>query len=155
MKKINKENFYLNTQGFFNICEKPTRLPDFTSKSGSFYWYENNGVIRHSNHWDKVASCYWELNGECEKCGWGVTAFCSFKDFNKLVYLYESNPISAKKYGYDAYIYYNHIIPINGNVNKYSTYVKGFIEYESLEEPREDINSFFKGFDEEIEILIS
>lgn len=40
------------------------KKPDYTSDSGSQYWYENGGVYRMSNHWGRgVASCNWKLKG--------------------------------------------------------------------------------------------
>lgn len=43
--------------------EIPQREPDFKSRSGSKYWYENDFVIRQSDHWGRtIASCNWLLN---------------------------------------------------------------------------------------------
>ena len=88
MKKITKENFFLQTVGIFQPCAAPSRKADYTSvsrggASWSHYWYEDGGVVRHSNHWswggsdiecDWIRSCWWELHGE------GQTGFVKFAD---------------------------------------------------------------------------
>lgn len=35
----------------------------FKSKSGSLYYYTNQGVYRYSNHWGRVANCRWKIRG--------------------------------------------------------------------------------------------
>ncbi|TDQ27870.1 hypothetical protein DFQ07_1727 [Tenacibaculum caenipelagi] len=35
----------------------------FQSKSGSYYYYTENGVFRYSNHWGRVANCRWKIQG--------------------------------------------------------------------------------------------
>lgn len=64
MKKFNKTNFFKHTfcgftkveNGFFNENEM-----HFKSKSGSKYFYTEEGVYRYSNHWGRVANCRWRL----------------------------------------------------------------------------------------------
>tara|TARA_R110002111_G_scaffold100975_1_gene156356 strand:- start:1515 stop:2024 length:510 start_codon:yes stop_codon:yes gene_type:complete len=68
---VAKDNFYLATTATFKSCEIPKRKPDYISASGSKYWYCKSGVIRHSDHWDQVASCYWFCNSSCGFCKWG------------------------------------------------------------------------------------
>lgn len=49
---------------FNQVKAAPNREPDYVSKSGSKYWYEDDGVYRQSNHWGEgVASCDWFING--------------------------------------------------------------------------------------------
>jgi len=35
----------------------------FKSKSGSYYFYSDEGVYRYSDHWGRVASCRWRIKG--------------------------------------------------------------------------------------------
>lgn len=35
----------------------------FKSKSGSLYFYTDEGVYRYSNHWGRVANCRWKISG--------------------------------------------------------------------------------------------
>lgn len=37
--------------------------PHYTSKSGSNYFYTEEGVYRYSNHWGRVANCRWKISG--------------------------------------------------------------------------------------------
>ena len=64
MKIINKNNFFKHTfceykhveQTFFN-----ENRVHFRSKSGSKYFFTDDGVYRYSNHWGRVANCRWKL----------------------------------------------------------------------------------------------
>ncbi|TYP96462.1 hypothetical protein C7447_10728 [Tenacibaculum adriaticum] len=47
-------------QGIDFFKEKTTH---FQSKSGSYYFYTQEGVYRYSNHWGRVASCRWKIKG--------------------------------------------------------------------------------------------
>lgn len=63
--KFNSENFFYATDADFQSCEKPNRKADYTSNSGSQYWYTEDGVIRGSNHWGMgIATCNWTLDGK-------------------------------------------------------------------------------------------
>lgn len=35
----------------------------YQSKSGSLYFYADDGVYRYSNHWGRVANCRWKIKG--------------------------------------------------------------------------------------------
>ena len=83
MSRITKEEegrlfstFFISTEGIWTCCKRPNRKADYTSKSGSKYWYgkDKNGyyVIRYSNHWSKVYSG-WKNSKECgwvRSCRW-------------------------------------------------------------------------------------
>lgn len=57
-------DFYLETYGVWKVCEQPNRTPDFKSpKTASKYWDCGDYVIRKSNHWGVVGSCFWRLDG--------------------------------------------------------------------------------------------
>lgn len=81
----NRFNYYRGTFATFRECKVPKRKPDFTSESGSMYWYgkDKRGyfVIRASDHWcwhyynnlmpghwqdeergsRTIASCFWNI----------------------------------------------------------------------------------------------
>ena len=86
-EKVTFENFFEGTSAIFTqISEKPTTKPDYTSRSGSRYWYgedeKGKYVIRQSDHWStevrnnndaesftakpdnysNIASCYWAID---------------------------------------------------------------------------------------------
>ncbi|QXP74243.1 hypothetical protein H0I31_09370 [Tenacibaculum sp. AHE15PA] len=62
--KFHKYNFFRYT-----YCEFESRSIDFfkdksahyQSKSGSLYFYADEGVYRYSNHWGRVANCRWKI----------------------------------------------------------------------------------------------
>lgn len=90
-----KDNFYMNSVGFWTKCSKPRRPCDYDSTTmktiyhkgkASKYWYTTEGVYRHSNHWGSdIASCSWYIDGlkyRNEGCFIGnmETAFIKWKD---------------------------------------------------------------------------
>lgn len=64
MAAITSENFFECTTAVFSPCARPDREPDYTSGSGSAYWYTADGVVRSADHWGGcIASCNWYLEG--------------------------------------------------------------------------------------------
>jgi hypothetical protein len=68
--------------------------PDYTSKSGSSYYFAENGVYRLSNHWGRAANCKWRLqtqkttNLSRTKLGFAQwNAFYSDNDTEKLYFI--------------------------------------------------------------------
>ncbi|MFK7748489.1 MAG: hypothetical protein AB8B65_08870 [Kordia sp.] len=66
MTKLNyhKQNFFRNTYCVFKAVDFQSvkdKRPHFTSKSGSKYYYTNEGVYRVSAHWGRAATCRWRL----------------------------------------------------------------------------------------------
>ena len=64
--KYHKFNFFKHTYCEFkmqNIDFFDEMKAHFQSKSGSFYYYTENGVFRYSNHWGRVANCRWKIQG--------------------------------------------------------------------------------------------
>lgn len=63
--QINKDNFAgMTLAQWSQVKEMPTREPDKVSGEGfskSFYWFEDDMVIRTSNHWFEVAFCSWPV----------------------------------------------------------------------------------------------
>jgi len=66
MSKIyNKTNFHKHTFCVFQEVtpDKISNLTlNYTSKSGSKYYFTPEGVYRYSNHWGRAANCKWRLN---------------------------------------------------------------------------------------------
>lgn len=62
--QYNKYNFHKYTFCVFNEVEKEAidglKL-SYQSKSGSSYYFTNEGVFRVSNHWGRAANCRWRL----------------------------------------------------------------------------------------------
>ncbi len=64
--KYHKFNFYRNTYCEFAMQEVnffDEMKAHFQSKSGSYYYYTEDGVFRYSNHWGRVANCRWKIQG--------------------------------------------------------------------------------------------
>ncbi len=66
----------------------------YQSKSGSLYFYTDEGVYRYSNHWGRVANCRWKIKGVDEYksqnyyvafANWN--AFYMLNDTDKVFYL--------------------------------------------------------------------
>ena len=87
--KVTFGNFF---EGTFANFQKISReeikmlkntLPNYISKSGSFYWYIGNYVYRYSNHFlRETASCSWFLENQTSKRG-GYSK-CALNDFIKI-----------------------------------------------------------------------
>lgn len=57
----------------------------FQSKSGSYYYYTEEGVFRYSNHWGRVANCRWKIKGiEGYKNQKYYVGFANWSDFYPL-----------------------------------------------------------------------
>ena len=97
-------NFFENTIAIFKETEKPNREPDFTSDSGSQYWYYKDKVIRGSNHWGRrVDNCDWALQLSDGHTQYGTMAHryyrylhykygeCKWQDFTLKAYLCKIN----------------------------------------------------------------
>ena len=62
---------------FKEISKRPKGKPDYVSyyfdktgkrKISSEYWYNENGVVRGSDHWGEgISSCDWYLDGKARK----------------------------------------------------------------------------------------
>jgi len=62
--KIVKKRSVKNTFCIFEECDLeliPKALPDYSSDSGSNYFYTNEGVFRESDHWGKAGNSKWRL----------------------------------------------------------------------------------------------
>lgn len=97
MRNYHKFNFFKYT-----YCEFESESIDFfknksahyQSKSGSLYFYTDEGVYRYSNHWGRVANCRWKIK-EVEEyksqnyyvgfANW--SSFYSLNDTDKVFYI--------------------------------------------------------------------
>ena len=67
MSLINQKNFFKNTYCEFkeiNLNHIEGKRLQFHSASNSKYYYTEQGVYRHANHWGRVANCRWRLKTE-------------------------------------------------------------------------------------------
>ena len=72
-----ENTFFTETMVVFNECDDQGREPDFTSSSGSRYWYSKEGVVRGSDHGGKgVALCDWALKTKEGKTIYGYDYDC-------------------------------------------------------------------------------
>ena len=59
---MNFTDFFLHTYGVWKSCAVPDRRPDFKTDD-SKYWDCGDKVIRQSDHWGIVGSCFWKIDG--------------------------------------------------------------------------------------------
>jgi hypothetical protein len=94
LKTYNKTNFHKHTFCIFQevTFESINYLkPNFISKSGSSYYFTEQGVYRHSNHWGRAANCKWRLvsNGiSKDRSKVGYSNWCDFYSDNDQEKLY-------------------------------------------------------------------
>ena len=88
IKSFNKLNFHKHTFCIFKevAFESISNLKmNYKSKSGSSYYFVENGVYRLSNHWSRVANCRWRLdkNSDSQITNSNRTklGFAEWKDF--------------------------------------------------------------------------
>ncbi|CAL2084548.1 conserved hypothetical protein [Tenacibaculum dicentrarchi] len=86
--KFHKFNFFKHTYCEFESKEITffdDKTPHYKSKSGSLYFYADNGVYRYSNHWGRVANCRWKIQGiEVYKSQDYYVGFANWNDFYPL-----------------------------------------------------------------------
>ena len=97
MKVYSKNNFHKHTFCIFNEvseAEIAVLKLNFSSKSGSCYFFTEKGVYRKSNHWGRAANCKWRLqssnatNHSRTKVGYAAwDAFHSINETDKLYYI--------------------------------------------------------------------
>ncbi|UVD79551.1 hypothetical protein NWE55_15720 [Myroides albus] len=85
MKKYTRFNFFKHT--FCDWVEIPLdfikdREPNYKSKAGSQYFFDDEGVARLSNHWGRAANCRWRITGDNKVNNQGlVLAYAKWTDF--------------------------------------------------------------------------
>jgi hypothetical protein len=96
IKIYNRFNFYRHTFCVFEEVPFTTieeKKADYKSKSGSSYYFTEEGVYRLSNHWGRAANCKWRLkvitsNPSRTKLGFANwNAFHSDNDIEKLYFI--------------------------------------------------------------------
>lgn len=112
-----RSTFYKDSKAIFTVVKKPETKPDFISNSGSQYWYTDKGVIRYSDHWLTVASCFWYIKDhytstiEC-------AGFCKWEDFKRTIWVEKEEIVHNKRYTKEG-IWLNpffHIIKFIGEI---------------------------------------
>ncbi len=94
MKTYNKTNFHKHTFCVYQEVKIESLInlkPNFISKSGSSYYFTEQGVYRHSNHWGRAANCKWRLvsNGiSNNRSKVGYANWCDFYSDNDQEKLY-------------------------------------------------------------------
>jgi len=66
LKSYHSFNFFKHTYCEFDKVGEDLFLENkehFKSKSGSMYYYTEEGVYRYSNHWGRVSNCRWKISG--------------------------------------------------------------------------------------------
>jgi len=64
IKKYNRTNFHKHTFCVFSevpFTEIENKKYDYKSRSGSVYYFTEDGVYRLSDHWGRAAHCKWRL----------------------------------------------------------------------------------------------
>lgn len=96
MDKIyNRTNFHKHTFCIFKEVQLDTLIslkPNYISKSGSSYYFTEEGVYRVSNHWGRAANCKWRLqaleNNPINRTRAGYANWNEFHSDNDLQKLY-------------------------------------------------------------------
>ncbi|MEC4005616.1 hypothetical protein OX283_013175 [Flavobacterium sp. SUN052] len=115
IKTYNKTNFHKYTFCIYHEVDFDSVKnlePNYKSKSGSSYYFVENGVYRLSNHWSRVANCRWRIvknnyvklsavevpNSKKDKLGFAKWSdFHQDNDFDKL-YFIEMNAANEVNY---------------------------------------------------------
>lgn len=130
---FNRNNFHKRTFCIFRSAATPNRLPDHTSKSGSQYWFGQDGVFRNSNHWGRAAKCKWKLIGSPTpgtrtKCGFALwTDFSADDEVQKLYFI----RIEHRKPDYfhkNADFFSNDFLRTSGDTTKRLRQIRQFLE---------------------------
>lgn len=94
IKMYNRSNFHRHTFCVFREAALPEiegRWPDYTSKSGSSYYFTEAGVYRLSHHWGRAANCKWRLESDhptTSRMKFGFAKWSSFHNDNDTEKLY-------------------------------------------------------------------
>jgi len=92
--QYNRNNFHKHTFCVFNetdFSEIGDKKPDYTSSSGSAYYFTTAGVFRLSNHWGRAAKCKWRLQSAQDydrRLRLGYAKWSDFHDDNSSEKLY-------------------------------------------------------------------
>lgn len=84
MSIYNRRNFHQHTFCRFQRIPNDfwqTIQPHYISKSGSAYYFTDEGVYRFSNHWGRAANCKWRLEGEKRSSGRFEVGYAKWSQF--------------------------------------------------------------------------
>ncbi len=84
MKSYNRFNFFKHTFCDWQLVDSNViqqREPDYKSKSGSFYYFEQEGLYRYSNHWGRAANCRWRINKSQNQSNNYIVGYAKWQDF--------------------------------------------------------------------------
>jgi hypothetical protein len=87
LKQFNKHNFHKYTfcifkEVCFDVIENLKQ--NYSSKSGSSYYFTDEGLYRVSNHWGRAANCRWKLDSSSmiiSKSNNNKVGFAKWSDF--------------------------------------------------------------------------
>ena len=84
-KSYNRHNFHKHTFCIFQEVDRTVLdplQPQYTSKSGSTYYFTEEGVYRVSNHWGRAANCKWRLATiSSQRYSGKVVGYANWSDF--------------------------------------------------------------------------
>lgn len=78
----NFSNFFGGTVADWILCEIPDRPPDYVSFTGSAYWDYGDRVRRQSDHWGRLITSIWFLDGKLQTRF--ACAECYYEDFRNI-----------------------------------------------------------------------
>lgn len=147
----NKNNFYVNTLADFKeISKRPKGKPDYVSyyfdktgkrKISSEYWYNENGVVRGSDHWGEgISSCDWYLDGKARK-GYKRYGEAKWEEFTlqtKTVQYDGKEFLTAFDNSYGKNSLGKPIYKIGDDYINYDKYLKKYTKVENVDIPGTD-----------------
>lgn len=147
----NKNNFYVNTLADFKeISKRPKGKPDYVSyyfdktgkrKISSEYWYNENGVVRGSDHWGEgISSCDWYLDGKVRKGykRYGEARWEEFTLQTKTVQYDGKEFLTAFDNSYGKNSLGKPIYKIGDDYINYDKYLKKYTKVENVDIPGTD-----------------
>ena len=147
----NKNNFYVNTLADFKeISKRPKGKPDYVSyyfdktgkrKISSEYWYNENGVVRGSDHWGEgISSCDWYLDGKARKGykHYGEARWEEFTLQTKTVQYDGKEFLTAFDNSYGKNSLGKPIYKIGDDYINYDKYLKKYTKVENVDIPGTD-----------------
>lgn len=83
---FDRNNFHKNTFCIFHEADLSAiaeRKPNYKSKSGSSYYFTDDGVYRLSNHWGRAANCKWRLQSDAKSGNRTKLGFALWSSFHR------------------------------------------------------------------------
>ena len=141
IKTYNKTNFHRYTFCVFKEVSadaiKGLKL-NFKSKSGSSYYFVDNGVYRLSNHWGRAANCKWRLindtinnntKNDRTKLGFAEwSAFYADNDFEKLYFIEIASDNEVNYFHKNGSNYTNQILRTSGETTKLIKQIRNLLD---------------------------